>query len=105
MLSKVRAVCATASDDFQGLRHDMMGEEQREQARAMAEFRSREGLAQFLPHVMAGVFVRELSVVAWMEDDGRVSSRIEYRVDESVPGREACARVQERMAGVELIIN
>lgn len=104
MLAKVRAICATATDDFGNLQHAMMEEEQREQERTMEVFRKNERVAQFLPHIMAGVFVWELSVVAWMEDDGTVLTRLEYWVDESVLDREACMRVQERMAAVEGVV-
>jgi hypothetical protein len=101
MLAKVRAICATATDDFGNLHHAMMEEEQQEQEKTMEVFRKNESAARFLPYIMAGVFVWQLSVLAWMEDDGRVQTRIEYWVEESVLDREACMRVQERLAAVE----
>jgi hypothetical protein len=68
MLSKIRTICEAAPDDFCDIRHPMMDEEQWAQARAMAKFRSHETVARFLPYIMAGVSVWELSVFAWMED-------------------------------------
>lgn len=104
MLAKVRAICSTATDDFCYLNHAMMDEEQREQEETMAVFRKNDSVAQFLPYIMAGVFVWQLSVLAWMEDDGRVQTRVEYWVEESVLDREACMRVQERIAAVEEVV-
>lgn len=36
-----------------------------------------------------------------MDDDGTVHTQVEYWINESVLDREACMRVQERMAVVE----
>jgi len=50
----------------------------------MAEFQKHEECLPFLPQAMTGFFIRELSWLTWMEDDGIVSTGVEYCIEESV---------------------
>lgn len=103
-LAQVKEICRTALEDLQGPRHIMMTEALGEQQLALAEFQKHEGLLQFLPKVMAGVPIWNLSWVAWREDDGSVITEMESWINESVLDRAACIRVRERIGRVEDVI-
>jgi hypothetical protein len=99
-LAQIREICSHAMDDLQGPQHCAMKQALEEQERNLTIFRNDERCRLFLPHIMAGVYLWELSLVAWMEDDGIISTEIEYWIDESVIDTETCIRVRERMERV-----
>lgn len=97
-LTQIREISSHAMDDFQGHPMHCMMKEALENKKHINEiFQNDERCREFLPYLMTGVFIWQISLVAWMEDDGLVITEIEYWIDESVVDKETQILIHERM--------